>query len=156
MPQKLEEYEIHIASDGRWFHQGGEIKRIAIVKLFASVLSRDNNGKYWLTTPVEKGEITVEDAPFIIVKLNILRSAGKRKPKLEMVDNIDRKYIVGLTHKVFFKKNRKKEQIPYLYLHEGLTAKISRPVYYELMNMVTKNENGEIGVWSEEEFVSLK
>ena len=46
MPQKLEEYEIHIASDGRWFHQGGEIKRIAIVKLFASVLSRDNNGKY--------------------------------------------------------------------------------------------------------------
>ena len=73
-----------------------------------------------------------------------------------MVDNIDRKYIVGLTHKVFFKKNRKKEQIPYLNLHEGLTAKISRPVYYELMNMVTKNENGEIGVWSEEEFVSLK
>ena len=70
MSQKFEDFEIHIASDGRWFHQGDEIKRIAIVKLFASVLSLDNDGRYWLTTPAEKGEITVEDAPFIIVKLN--------------------------------------------------------------------------------------
>ena len=93
MPHKLEEFDIHIASDGRWFHQGGEIKRMGIIKLFASVLSLDNNGKYWLTTPAEKGEITVEDAPFIIVQLNVLKSIGNKKPRLEMVDNIGRNFI---------------------------------------------------------------
>ncbi len=156
MLPKLEKFEIHIASDGRWFHQGGEIKRISIVKLFASVLSLDIDGKYWLTTPSEKGEITVEDAPFIIVKLNLLKGEGKIKPKIEMIDNIERKFIVGSSHSVFFKKNKKNEQIPYLNLTDGLTAKISRPVYYELMNMVTHNSNGYMGVWSAEEFVVLK
>ena len=156
MSRKLEDFEIHIASDGRWFHQGGEIKRISIVKLFASVLSLDNDGKYWLTTPSEKGEITVEDAPFIIVKLNLLKSGGKTRPKLQMVDNIERKFIVDSSHSVFFRKNKNKEQIPYLNLNDGLTAKINRPVYYELMNMVTKNSKGDIGVWSAEEFVILK
>ena len=156
MSRKLEDFEIHIASDGRWFHQGGEIKRISIVKLFASVLSLDNDGKYWLTTPSEKGEITVEDAPFIIVKLNLLKSGGKARPKLQMVDNIERKFIVDSSHSVFFRKNKNKEQIPYLNLNDGLTAKINRPVYYELMNMVTKNSKGDIGVWSAEEFVILK
>ena len=38
MTQNLEEFDIHIASDGRWFHQGGEIKRPAIVKLFLHLL----------------------------------------------------------------------------------------------------------------------
>ena len=155
MSRKFEDFEIHIASDGRWFHQGDEIKRIAIVKLFASVLSLDNDGRYWLTTPAEKGEITVEDAPFIIVKLNVLDSDKKAKSKLEMVDNIERKFIVGPSHSIFLKQNRKKEQIPYLHLNEGLTAKISRPVYYELMNMVTQNANGEMGVWSAGEFIVL-
>ena len=155
MSQKFEDFEIHIASDGRWFHQGDEIKRIAIVKLFASILSLDNDGRYWLTTPAEKGEITVEDAPFIIVKLNLLDTDKKAKPKLEMVDNIERKFIVGPSHSIFLKQNRKKEQIPYLHLNEGLTAKISRPVYYELMNMVTQNANGNMGVWSAGEFIVL-
>ena len=156
MSRKLEDFEIHIASDGRWFHQGGEIKRISIVKLFASVLSLDNDGKYWLTTPSEKGEITVEDAPFIIVKLNLLKSGGKARPKLQMVDNIERKFIVDSSHSVFFRNNKNKEQIPYLNLNDGLTAKINRPVYYELMNMVTQNSKGDTGVWSAEEFVILK
>ena len=155
MSRKPQDFEIHIASDGRWFHQGDEIKRIAIVKLFASVLSLDDDGRYWLTTPAEKGEITVEDAPFIIVKLNVLNSDKKAKPILEMVDNIERKFMVGSSHSIFFKKNINKEQIPYLYLNEGLTAKISRPVYYELMSMVTQNVNGYMGVWSAGEFIIL-
>ena len=156
MTHKLEEFDIHIASDGRWFHQGGEIKRIEIIKLFASVLSLDNSGKYWLKTPAEKGEITVEDAPFIIVQLNVLKSIGNKKPRLEMVDNIGRNFILGSSHSLFFKNHRKKEQIPYLNLYDGLTAKINRPVYYQLMDMITQNAQGNLGVWSAEEFVILK
>ena len=102
MTQNLEEFDIHIASDGRWFHQGGEIKRPAIIKLFASVLSRDDNGRYWLTTPVEKGEVTVEDAPFIIIGLKSIHDVGEENPRLEMVDNVDRDFILGSYHPVFF------------------------------------------------------
>ncbi len=156
MPQKLEEFDIHIASDGRWFHQGSEIKRPAIIKLFASILSRDEKGKYWLETPVEKGKITVEDAPFIIVSLNLINDVGKEKPKLEMFDNVGRSFIVGPDHPIFFKKDKKQRQTPYLHLKDGLIAKISRPVYYQIMNMVTQNSKGEMGVWSADEFIVLQ
>jgi uncharacterized protein len=156
MTQNLEEFDIHIASDGRWFHQGGEIKRPAIIKLFASVLSRDDNGRYWLTTPVEKGEVTVEDAPFIIIGLKSIHDVGEENPRLEMVDNVDRDFILGSYHPVFFKKDEKQRQTPYLRLNDGLTAKITRPVYYQLMDMVTHNSKGEIGVWSADEFIVLQ
>lgn len=155
MTQNLEEFDIHIASDGRWFHQGGEIKRPAIIKLFASVLSRDENGRYWLTTPVEKGEVTVEDAPFIIIGLKLIHDVGEENPRLEMVDNVDRDFILGSYHPVFFKKDEKQRQTPYLRLNDGLTAKITRPVYYQLMDMVTHNSKGEMGVWSADEFIVL-
>ena len=156
MPQNIEQFDIHIASDGRWFHQGGEIMRPAIIKLFASVLSRDEKGKYWLTTPAEKGEITVEDAPFIIVSLNLINHVEKEKPRLEMVDNVERNFMAGPNHPIFFKKDKQQRQTPYLLLNDGLTAKISRPVYYQLMGMVTKNRKGEMGIWSANEFVVLQ
>ena len=156
MPQKFEEFDIRITSDGRWFHQGGEIKRPAIVKLFASVLSRDKKGKYWLTTPTEKGEVTVEDAPFVIVRLNVISDVKQEKPRLEMVDNVERSFVLGVEHSIFFKKNKKQQQTPYLCLNNGLTAKISRPVYYQLMDMVTSNVDGEMGVWSADKFLVLQ
>ena len=156
MSRILDEFNIHIASDGRWFHEGGEIRRKAIVKLFASVLTKDANGKYWLTTPVEKGEITVEDAPFIIVALNVLKSVGGGRPRLELVDNIERKYIAAAKHPIFFKKNNKQQETPYLTLDKGLIAKISRPVYYQLMDMVVQNSHGDMGGWSAEEFLVLQ
>ena len=156
MTQNLEEFDIHIASDGRWFHQGGEIKRPAIIKLFASVLSRDENGRYWLTTPVEKGEVTVEDAPFIIIGLNSIHDVGEENSRLEMVDNVDRHFILGSEYPIFFKKDEKQGQTPYLRLNDGLTAKITRPVYYQLMDMVTHNSKGEMGVWSADDFIVLQ
>ena len=60
-----QQFNIKIASDGRWFHEGDEIHRKALVKLFSTVLKRDSDGFFWLETPVEKGRIEVEDAPFI-------------------------------------------------------------------------------------------
>ena len=156
MRQKLEKFDIQIASDGRWFHQGGEIKRPAIIKLFASLLSRDEKGKYWLSTPIEKGEVMVEDAPFIIASLNSINDVGKVKPRLEMVDNVERNFILGSDHPIFFSKDKKERKTPYLRLNDGLTAKISRPVYYQLMGMVTQNSKGEIGVWSADEFIVLQ
>jgi hypothetical protein len=50
-----QQFDFRIASDGRWFHEGDEIRRIELVKLFASSLVLDDKGDYWLATPAEKG-----------------------------------------------------------------------------------------------------
>ena len=68
-PVLCDNLDMRIARDGTWFYHGSPIGRKPLVKLFASVLSRDQDGAYWLTTPVEKGRIDVDDAPFIAVAL---------------------------------------------------------------------------------------
>src|SRR5262249_43382674 len=58
-----------IARDGTWFYQGSPIGRKPLVKLFASVLRREEDGKFFLVTPVEKVSIAVEDYPFLAVAM---------------------------------------------------------------------------------------
>lgn len=65
-PPYCGEIPIHIAANGDWFYQGSQIKRQALVKLFASVLVVEDDD-YFLVTPAEKVKITVEDTPFVIV-----------------------------------------------------------------------------------------
>src|SRR3546814_18677180 len=80
-------YDIRIARDGTWFHEGAPIGRKALVKLFASVLWRDDGG-YWLRTPAEQGRIEVEDAPFTAVELSV-KGEG-RDQVLAFRTNLDR------------------------------------------------------------------
>jgi hypothetical protein len=58
---------MRIAADGTWFHEGGVIRREAMVRAFAGLLTRDDAGHHWLVTPFEKLAIEVEDAAFIAV-----------------------------------------------------------------------------------------
>ena len=60
---------MRIARDGTWYYRGSAINRLPLVKLFASVLRREDDGSYWLVTPVERGQIEVEDVPFVAVEL---------------------------------------------------------------------------------------
>lgn len=66
-PQVEGDSEMRIAADGRWYHQGGEITRPAMVRAFASLLKRDADGRHWLVMPAQKLLIEVEDAAFIAV-----------------------------------------------------------------------------------------
>ena len=61
---------MRIGADGTWYYLKTPIGRPALVKLFASVLKREDD-KYFLVTPVEKCGITVDDAPFLAVELNV-------------------------------------------------------------------------------------
>ncbi|MEK9713885.1 MAG: DUF1285 domain-containing protein [Thalassolituus sp.] len=60
--------DIVIKSDGRWIHEGGEIKRSGLVRLFASILKKEGEDHY-LVTPVEKWRIQVEDAPLHVLSV---------------------------------------------------------------------------------------
>src|ERR1700743_250634 len=59
-------FAMRIARDGTWFYRGSPIGRKPLVKLFSTVLRREN-GEFWLVTPVERGRILVDDAPFVAV-----------------------------------------------------------------------------------------
>src|ERR1700748_577736 len=60
--------DMRIASDGTWFYMGTPIGRPALVRLFSTILKREN-GKHFLVTPVEKVGIRVDDAPFTAVEM---------------------------------------------------------------------------------------
>ena len=68
-PDFCGDLDMRIAKDGTWFYLGSPIGRLPLVKLFASVLRKDDDGKTYLVTPVEKIGITVEDAHFLAVEM---------------------------------------------------------------------------------------
>ena len=59
---------MRIGADGRWFHQGSEIRRPEMVRLFATILRREG-AQHFLVTPVGTLSIDVDDAPFLAVEL---------------------------------------------------------------------------------------
>ena len=139
---KEQNFDIEIKADGRWFHEGGEIKRMGLVKLFASVLSRDEAGDYWLTTPVEKGRIQVEDSAFVITSLR-LEGEG-RAAKLFLTDNLETEHLLSAkTPLVMETSSQDGEVKPYLKLDKGLSARLLRPVFYELAEIaLAQDETG--------------
>ena len=155
-----QQFNIKIAADGRWFHDGGEIHRKAIVKLFASVLKRDSAGIYWLETPVERGRIEVADAPFIIARL-ILQEANAAQENacqaFNFVTNVDEIVTLDAEHPIkMLPSPDGNGAYPYVEVRDGLLAKLSRPVYYELASYAATGEDGRMGVWSCNKFFVLE
>ncbi len=91
-------FDIRIARDGTWFHEGGPIRRIELVKLFASVLRRDDAGGFWLVTPVERGRIIVEDTPFVAVEMTA--SGNGDEQVLSFRTNLDEWVEAGPEHPI--------------------------------------------------------
>jgi len=125
--------DIAIARDGTWIHEGGAIRRPALVKLFASILHREGE-EYFLITPVEKRRIRVEDAPFVAVE--VTAGGGETARCLTFRTNVDDTVTAGPDHpiRVAFDPETG-EPSPYVLVREGLEALIARPVYYELVAM---------------------
>lgn len=151
-------YDIHIAEDGRWYHEGGEIKRLELVRLFASVLSCVD-GQYWLRTPAEAGIITVAEAPFLITSCDIVGDVSGREQRQTIIfqDNLQRSWTLGPDHQLEVRQGPMAgEPRPFLHLDKGLTARINRPVFYQLAEMAERNAEGHVGVWSGGNWFSLE
>lgn len=143
-----ESYDIRIARDGSWWHQGALITRPGLVRLFASVLRRDEAGGYWLVTPTERGRIVVEDAPFVAVEMQVEGSGEKQI--LHFRTNLDEWVTAGPDHPLRFAATGE----PYVLVRDGLEAKVVRAVYYELLALVVQMD-GQTGVWSGGTFFPL-
>lgn len=164
----LGDFDIRIARDGTWFHEGRPIRRLPLVKLFATVLRRDDEGIYWLQTPVEKGKILVEDAPFVAVELSV--KGNGRDQSLCFRTNLGDWVEADAEHPLRLGDGAKSPESaesggpsPYILVREGLEARILRPVYYHLADLVVAapvNLPGCapadcLGVWSKGVFFPL-
>ena len=151
------DFGIRIARDGTWFYQGSPIGRKPMVKLFSSVLLREEDGTYLLVTPVERGRIEVEDAPFIAVRLAVAGTG--RDQVLSMETNLDDSVTVDATHPIRVAVDEEtQEPSPYVMVRDRLEARINRAVYYELVALGVEEEVGGdhlYGVWSSGEFFPL-
>lgn len=138
---------LKIGRDGTWYYQGGVIGRKGLVKLFASVLRYEKDGRYYLVTPVEKVPIAVEAMPFIAVEMR--RQGRGKKQSLSFRTNVDDTVKAGRKHKLGFERGPAGGFTPFIFVRDGLKARLSRPVYYELAALAAKNPSGKgEGVWS--------
>mgnify|MGYP006140946709 FL=1 len=150
-------FDIRIAADGRWFHEGGVIRRMELIKLFASALTRDGNGDYWLVTPVEKGRITVDETPFIISNMQIENAGNPARAKIVFHTNLDDEVLLDLAHPLYLHSLGDAQDLrPYVDVRDGLAAKLSRPVYYELAGFAEQGPGDKLGVWSHQQFFMLE
>jgi hypothetical protein len=140
-------FGMRIARDGTWYHEGTPIGRLALVKLFATVLRRDEQGDYWLQTPAERGRIEVEDVPFIAVEM-VVEAAGTSAQTLRLRTNIDAWITLDAEHPLRVSEDEKGQPAPYILLKDGIEARLSRSVFYDLVALAEiagTDETGEKG-----------
>ena len=125
--------DIRIAADGTWYYMKSPIGRMPLVKLFSSVLKREE-GRFFLVTPVEKIGITVDDAPFTAVEM---RAEGEgRERRLAFRTQVDDWIEVGEEHPLRFEKEAGTEGVkPYLHVRRDLWALVSRALFHDLASL---------------------
>ncbi|NVJ98568.1 MAG: DUF1285 domain-containing protein [Alphaproteobacteria bacterium] len=140
-PDFCGDIDMRIASDGTWFYMGTPITRERMVRLFSTVLRKDEDGKTYLVTPVEKIGITVDDAPFVATRVDMLQGdAGKA---LKFTTNVGDEVIAGPEHCIRVEVNAETgEPRPYIHIRGRLEALIARSVFYELVDHARSVEKG--------------
>jgi len=123
-----------IRRDGSWWHEGSEIRKKSLVRLFSRILRLDGD-QYVLVTPAEKVQIQVEDTPFLAVLgeydgdvLSIMTQTG------DMVE-VSEQHPMTLTP-------LDGDLLPVVEIRRGLQARISRNLYYQLADRATESPDG--------------
>jgi len=124
--------DIRIARDGTWFYLGTPIGRPALVRLFSTILKREDD-RYFLVTPVEKVGIRVDDAPFLAVEMR--REGEGRDQVLHFRTNVDDWVTCDAAHALRFEPAAAGGLAPYLHVRAGLWAKVTRALYYDLVDL---------------------
>jgi len=141
---------MRIATDGRWFYQGSEIRRPEMVRLFSTILRREGEG-HLLVTPVEALAIDVDDAPFVAVDFEARgRDQGQQ---IAFATNVGDVVIAGPAHALAL-EDRGHGPRPYLHVRARLDAVVSRGAYYRLVALAVP-VGAEVGVWSDGAFFPL-
>lgn len=145
-PERTTDSHMRVAADGRWYHEGGEITRPAMVRAFASLLWRDGEGRHWLVTPQEMAAIDVEDAAFVATDVQQVGGA------LAFRLNTDDLVVAGPDHPI---RAAGDPEVPALYLgvRHGTEARLNRSTYAQLVEIAL--DGGGLTVSSQGKAFSL-
>jgi hypothetical protein len=139
-PARCGDIDIVIRRSGTWVHEGSPIGREALVRLFSTILRKDPDG-FHLVTPVEKMRITVEDAPFVAVRVNQVNDAAGRRV-LRFLTNVGDEVDAGPDNPIRVEIDAETgEPRPYVHVRRGLEALIARPVFYEIAELAEERES---------------
>jgi uncharacterized protein len=144
--------QMRITRDGRWIHEGSQINRETMVRLFSSILRKEADGSFCLVTPGERLTIDVDDAPFVAVEV---KSSGEGQDRtLAFRLNTGDLVIAGPDYPLRFALLAG-EPSPYLMVRGGMEALIARSVFYELAEFALAEDAEPLGVWSEGTFFAM-
>jgi len=141
--------DMRIARDGTWFYLGTPIGRKSLVKLFSTILRKDD-GDYFLITPVEKVGIKVDDAPFVAVDFDT-QGTGENQ-EVTFTTNVDDHTTAGKDRPIRVMRDSDTGEVsPYVLVRTNLEALIDRKSFFRLVEIcVNEEHNGEnwFGLWS--------
>lgn len=144
-PELSGDMDMIIKADGRWVHEGDEITREKLVRIFSTILKREGN-EYFLVTPVEKWRIQVEDSAFQVVL------AQYENGSLKMITNVGDEIVLGAVNTMALGD----DELPQVNVRNGLMAKLNRNVYYQLAEQAMER-GGDFYIQSNgEEFLLAK
>ena len=144
-PDFCGDLDMQITRDGRWIHEGGEIKRQTMVNLFSSILWKEEDN-YYLKTPVEKVGIQVEDVPFHITGLDIVQ--GEQGQELIFTSSTEDVIKACPENPLRITTDPiSGEPSPYLMVRYGMEGRLNRNVFYQLAESAQERD-GEFGVES--------
>ena len=124
--------DMQIKHDGSWHYMGTPIGRKPLVRLFSTVLKREDE-KYFLVTPVEKVGIVVDDVPFIITQWQ------QQDGKLYFTTQSDDNFMVSAEHPVELHKDKVSgDLLPYARVRRNLWARLHQNVFYQLVELGTE------------------
>lgn len=145
-PELCGDIDIVIKANGDWFHDGSPIKRQSLIKLFSTILRREEDGDYYLLTPVEKWRIQVEQTALIIVDMDVV-NVGQPDQKIIFTSNVDEQYTLGEKYPLTVSTvENSNEVIPFVCLEQKLTAKLVRAVFYRLADLAVEKNGGFVVV----------
>jgi hypothetical protein len=144
---------LEIRVDGSWWHDGARMTREPLVRLFASILRRDGDGRHYLVTPAEKIAIAVADAPFLGVRVD--RAHAGDGPVIAVTTNLGDVVVIGPDNPLRLAFAHTGEPRPYVRVRGGLEARILRAPFYELADWGEKRD-GVFGVTSAGAFFPLE
>jgi uncharacterized protein len=146
--------DMRIGSDGLWYYMNSPIGRMPLVKLFASILRYDADGKYYLVTPVEKCGIIVDDAPFVAVRMHV---DGKGQSQIIRFEtNVEDGVVLDAEHPMRVADEAGTGGLkPYIVVRSNLEALVSRALFYDLVALGV-TEGDWFGVWSSGMFFPMQ
>ena len=149
-PDFCGDIDMQIKRDGTWFYMGTPIGRKRMVRLFSTVLRKDEDGKTYLVTPVEKVGIEVEDAHFVATSVETVGEGADKAFKF--TTNVGDEVIADADHPIRVEVDASTgEPRPYILVRGRLEALIARSVFYELVEKaetVTKDGGARLEITS--------